>query len=99
MAIRFPHNDRDTVPRYVPNALTTLRGRSPVVRVEAFTPQNHPADSAINRDLTLVRATCANGDRRDYGFNSARIGPSLRMEVSGFGARFEEVAAWAKVAN
>jgi hypothetical protein len=80
--------------KWTPKAVMTLRGVSPVVRVEAFPPNKHPAKSCIRADCTLVLLTAVNGESRQYGFEKAWIDSHLRMRVSGYNPGFEEVAHW-----
>ena len=80
--------------KWTPKKVMTQFGISPVVNVHTFPPGQHPKDSAIKKDLTLVQLTAANGQKRNYGFHNAKIDSYLKMRVSGYDSRFEEIVNW-----
>lgn len=84
----------DQTPRYVPQAVYVMGyGVEPVLGVATYPPGQHPMGAPIRADLTAVRVRTAHGVRW-YGFESAWIGSSLRMCVSGFPASDVLRFAW-----
>lgn len=82
-----------TIEKWVPESVMTLQGVRPVIRVIAHAPGNHPPGCPLVTSCTAVEVITDAG-RRWYGVESARIDSYLRMRVSGFNPRFEEMAAW-----
>jgi hypothetical protein len=79
--------------KWTPETVMTLKGHRPVQTVTAYPPDGHPAGCCIRPDLTVVALQTDCGTRF-YGVKSARIDSYLRMRVSGFDPRFEEMNAW-----
>lgn len=69
-------------------------GIFPVDTVKAFPPNQHPAKCPIKDDMTAVQLISSCGPSRWYGFEKAWIDSHLRMRVSGYDPRFEEVSKW-----
>jgi len=84
----------DLVPRYAPLIVMTAHaGYQHVTGSRAYPPQQHPAKCPLVNDCTAVELVTPNGSRW-YGVRSAWINSELRMVVTGFSAKFEEMAKW-----
>jgi hypothetical protein len=88
-------NDITTKREYklIPHELMTIKGRSAVDKYIAHQP-NSKEHGPIKAELTAVECICVNGERRWFGFERAYITSALRMAVSGWNPRFEEVQGW-----
>ena len=92
----------DTTPRYIPDRVMIVSpGFMGAVRVHsarAHPPNAHPAECPIRADVTALELVTAYGSRW-YGCERAWINSELRMCVSGFDERFEEMRAWPNATN
>jgi len=87
--------DLDMTPRYTPEAVMTEKGMRAVVQTIAYARDGHPEGCPLVPDCIAVELVTDIGLRRWYGVQHAIINSELRMVVTGFDARFEEMAAWA----
>lgn len=86
--------DLDTSWRYAPAEVMTRYGRLPVLRAVFHNAGAHKGP--IAPEMGALELITEKGSRW-YGFQRGMINAELRMIVSGFNPRFEEVAAWKKV--
>ena len=83
----------DTTPRYAPDVVMTIKGRSQVTGSRFCPAGTHPDKCPIRADWPALELRTIHGSRW-YGCQKAYINSELRMVVVGFPAGFEEMAAW-----
>ena len=91
----------DREPRFVPKDVMMTDGKRHRVTGVVIHPAGHkPPGSPIRTDANLktLEVKTKVGSRW-YGIADGRIGSYLEMEIIGFPANFEEMAAWEKVAD
>lgn len=84
---------RDTTPRYTPDTILTANGIFTVLQRVFHPPGKHPSESPIKSEVGCVALTTIGGTRW-YGCDKGWINSELRMVVSGFPAKFEEMSNW-----
>lgn len=93
-----PGPEMDRVPRYAPSEVMKAgHGRLPVLSYRVHPPVSDPKDrnAPIVASMTALECVTSAGSRW-YGCERAWINSELRMVVSGFDARFEEMGRWEK---
>ena len=83
----------DITPRYAPQVVMTLKGRLPVEQSIFWPAATAPKGCPIRIDCNVLELRTAAGSRW-YGVKAAHINSELRMIVTGFPARFEEMSGW-----
>jgi len=82
----------DTMPRYAPEKVMTLKGMQPVIGARTYPPNTHPT-SPIKDEFTALELITPVGSRW-YGCDSAYINSELRIIVIGFDSRDEVRSKW-----